>query len=116
MLDSQLFDRDKALACFGSPEVLKQVLQQFLEQAEPMLDKVRTAAVAGDREEIRKAVHWFRGGMSYLFSPAAEELCLELDQLTQQEEIPPLEGILSSLETVLQRLQDLARKIQDQDS
>lgn len=104
--NSDLFDREKALKCFGNETILQEVLKQFLAEVDPMLARLRQAVAANDREEVRKAVHWFRGGLSYLFSPAAERACLELDNLTQGDPLPELTVTLDSLESVMRRLQE----------
>ena len=103
--DADLFDQDKALKCFGNENILKEVLKQFLAEVDPMLARLREAAKANDRDEVRKAVHWFRGGLSYLFSPAAERVCLELDQQTQLDPLPDFGAIMDELERVMRRLQ-----------
>lgn len=103
--DADLFDRDKAIKCFGNETILKEVLKQFLAEVDPMLERLRQAVSANDRDEVRKAVHWFRGGLSYLFSPAAERACIDLDQQTQLDPLPPLAEVLDRLESVMRRLQ-----------
>ena len=103
--DADLFDQDKALKCFGNENILKEVLKQFLTEVDPMLARLREAAQANDRDEVRKAVHWFRGGLSYLFSPAAERVCLELDQQTQLDPLPDFGATMDELERVMRRLQ-----------
>lgn len=103
--DADLFDQEKALKCFGNEAILQEVLKQFLAEVDPMLARLRQAAGANDREEVRKAVHWFRGGLSYLFSPAAERACFELDELTQRDPLPDLSATLDTLESVMRRLQ-----------
>jgi HPt (histidine-containing phosphotransfer) domain-containing protein len=104
--DADLFDREKALKCFGSDAILQEVLKQFLAEVDPMLTRLRQAVEANDREEVRKAVHWFRGGLSYLFSPAAERACLILDEQTQEDPLPDLKATLDALELVMRRLQE----------
>ncbi|MBS2034915.1 Hpt domain-containing protein [bacterium] len=103
--DADLFDREKALKCFGNEAILREVLKQFLNEVDPMLARLRQAVAANDREEVRKAVHWFRGGLSYLFSHAAERACLELDEQTQLDPLPPLLDVLDRLEAVMRQLQ-----------
>ena len=102
--DADLFDREKALKCFGNEMILREVLKQFLTEVDPMMARLRQAAQANDRGEVRKAVHWFRGGLSYLFSPAAERVCLQLDQLTQLDLLPDLGATMDELEQVMRRL------------
>ncbi len=104
--DADLFDQEKALKCFGNEAILQEVLKQFLAEVDPMLTRLRQAVAANDREEVRKAVHWFRGGLSYLFSPAAERVCLKLDELTQHNSLPDLTATLDTLESVMRRLQE----------
>lgn len=109
MTDTDLFDEKKALVCYGNQAILEQVLGEFLGQTDAMLARLRQAVDNGNREEIRKAVHWFRGGMSYLFSPATERICQDLDALSTPDPVRPMEATLDALEEVLNRLQDLFR-------
>lgn len=109
MSEPLVFDREKALRCYGSQAILEQVITQYLEEADGMMAKLRGALQAGDRTEVRRVVHWFRGGLSYLFAPATEKACLELDRLSQQEPMPPLMDTFSELERELHRLQDELR-------
>lgn len=104
--DADLFDREKAIKCFGNETILKEVLKQFLAEVDPMLARLREAVSAQNRDEVRKTVHWFRGGLSYLFSPAAERACLQLDEQTQLDPLPELSTVLDQLESVMRRLQD----------
>jgi HPt (histidine-containing phosphotransfer) domain-containing protein len=103
--DADLFDREKAIRCFGNETILKEVLKQFLSEVDPMLSRLRQAVEAKNRDQVRKAVHWFRGGLSYLFSPAAERACMQLDEQTQSDPLPDLSSVLAQLESVMRRLQ-----------
>ncbi len=107
--DHDLFDRPKALRCFGSEAILQQVLQEFLQQVDPMLGRLREALEKADHQEVRKTVHWFRGGLSYLFSPAAERVCLDLEKQTAHPSLREVGPVLSQLEGVMQRLQEHVR-------
>ncbi len=106
MKNPDLFDEAKALACYGNPAILEQVLGEFLGQTDSMLVQLRQAVEKGNRDEIRKAVHWFRGGMSYLFSPATERICQTLDAQSTPDPVMPMEDTLNALQDVLQRLRD----------
>jgi HPt (histidine-containing phosphotransfer) domain-containing protein len=110
--DRKLFDREKALACFGSAAILHKVMQDFMAEAEGMLEQLRQAASAADHRQVRQALHWFRGGLVYLHSQEAENACLQLDEASAQEPMQDLLTPIEQLRDVLQRLrQRLAQEL-----
>lgn len=106
-MELELFDRQRALACFGSEAVLQQVMQQFLGEAGPMIERLRGAVASGDQASIRQAIHWFKGGLVYLFSPAAEQAWTALDLRSREGCEDDLGTELEALVGVIERLKSL---------
>jgi HPt (histidine-containing phosphotransfer) domain-containing protein len=104
MQERDLFDRETALVCFGSESILKEVLGKFLSEADSMYDRLKLSADSGDKTEVRKAVHWFKGGLCYLYSAEVERICARLDQQSAQDPMPVMEQTLSDLSESLGRL------------
>lgn len=104
ILDRDLFDRETALSCFGSEAILKEVLGQFLDQADPMFERLKGSVESGDKVEVRKAVHWFKGGLCYLYSAEVERICARLDHESGLDPMLDMTQTLSDLQTGLNRL------------
>ncbi len=104
-MQPDLFDRPRALACLGSEAVLQQVVQQFLQESQPMLSRLDSAVASGDAQNIRQVVHWLKGGLTYLFSPAAEQAWQQLDQASRQQPLPDLAPHCARLRQVVSQLQ-----------
>lgn len=104
MPDRDLFDRETALKCFGSEAILKEVLSQFLDQADPMYERLQAALESGDKAEVRKAVHWFKGGLCYLYSAEVEQICARLDHQSTQDPMLAMGATLLELQSGLNRL------------
>jgi HPt (histidine-containing phosphotransfer) domain-containing protein len=102
--DKDLFDRDTALSCFGSEAILKEVLVQFLDQADPMYQRLKDSVNSCDKAEVRKAVHWFKGGLCYLYSAEVERICARLDHQSEQEPMLAMNDTLTELQNGLNRL------------
>lgn len=104
-MDPDLFDRPRALACLGSEAVLQQVVQQFLQESQPMLARLEAAVESGDAQNVRQVVHWLKGGLTYLFSPAAERAWQQLDQASRQQPLPDLAPHCAHLRQVFTQLE-----------
>ena len=104
-----LFDRARALRTFGSQAVMLGVIAEFLQQVEPMLARLEGAIASENHQQVRQAVHFFRGGLTYLFSPAADRVCLLLDQQTASfpYDQTAVQDTFQQLESVIRRLEAL---------
>lgn len=100
MNSTPLFDRPRALQCFGSEAILRQVIGEFLAQSRGMAQRLREAVESQDLRQIRQAIHWYRGGMAYLYSPRAELACRCLEQSNPEH----MSECLEELEQVLEQL------------
>lgn len=102
--EPDLFNHAKAVRCFGSEEHVNDLLTQFLPQIEARMEALRIAIRAGERAQVHKAIHWLRGGLSYLFSPAAERVCLKLVDDADSGSLSKVEATLDELQAVIGRL------------
>ena len=71
--DADLFDRDKALKCFGNETILREVLKQFLTEVDPMAQPASRARVRRARVRTQEAfgLDGAPEGYVLLDSPAA---------------------------------------------
>lgn len=103
--ETELFNRAKAIRCFGSLKMVAQLLTLFLLQVDVRLAKLREALDDGDIGEVEDGMHWLRGGLSYMFSPAAERVCFRLDQEIAEGLSVEVRQTLCEVEAVISRLQ-----------
>lgn len=99
MIDEQIYQYQEALKVFGNDQVLREAMTTYLETAEPMLGSVKSSYRSGWAQDVRKGVHWLKGGLSYLHAPRVREACLHLHQLTLQDPLPPLDEAIDRLES-----------------
>lgn len=70
-----------------------------------MLARLEAAVAGGDVQEVRKVVHWLKGGLTYLFSPAAERVWQQLDEASRGRPLPDLDPHCQQLRRVLEQLE-----------
>lgn len=110
-MDSEpIYDMKAALQAFGDPSVVSEALQVYLTEADGMLKAMRVALTEGNQPEIRRIVHWLRGGLSYLHAPRVRRACLELDdRLTEGRP-----GGWEAFEELEREMKELERYVQQQ--
>ena len=63
----------------GEPDVLAQVLNLFLVEVPPRLDRLRNAWVSGNIEEVRRVAHSLKGSAGNIGARRLYEVCRQLD-------------------------------------
>ena len=76
MIDEKIYQYQEALKVFGNDQVLREAMTTYLETAEPMLGSIKNSYRAGWTQDVRKGVHWLKGGLSYLHAPRVREACI----------------------------------------
>ncbi|HWI18854.1 MAG TPA: Hpt domain-containing protein [Vicinamibacterales bacterium] len=77
----------------GEPDVLSEVLQLFLTEVPPRIDRLRNAWAAGNIEEVHRAAHSLKGSAGNIGANAFFEVCKELDEKSrsgQADAVGPL--------------------------
>lgn len=69
------FDLDEALRrCVGSRELFGEIVGAFFDEADPSLERLRTALAHGDAAEVAATAHRLKGTVVYLGAARTEEL------------------------------------------
>jgi HPt (histidine-containing phosphotransfer) domain-containing protein len=72
--DADVFDPELALSrCFGSNEMLREMIQCFFEEVESVFPQMRAALEKGDLVEVGRLGHRMKGTVVYLGAQPAEE-------------------------------------------
>lgn len=100
------YDREKAIAAFGSEEVLREASSVYLEEFETMLARVESAVTAKDFSELKESSHWIKGGMVYLHAGPAAAAAKALEDSAKAKETQQLEGQLAELKRQMERLKE----------
>jgi CheY-like chemotaxis protein len=61
------------------PDIVDQLLELFLSSTPPLLDELRTAADAGDHDELRRAAHKLKGSCQNIGATFMATLCRTLE-------------------------------------
>lgn len=73
---AQEFDRLKGY----SPELLRDLMQIFLDTAPPVFHKLTRSIRSGDWEAAKASAHWLQGGASRLIAPEFQEQLIHIER------------------------------------
>ena len=107
-----LIDKDKALAQMDNDEnLLKEIVNIFLEHSESYLDNLRHAIMDGDSDEVYRTANTLKGTVGNFPAPAAFEAALKLEMMGRAGDMAnaksaylELEGLINRLKPALQNL------------
>lgn len=86
VLDPAVLDVLRSLTPPGEPDVLSEVLQLFLAEVPPRLDRMRNAWAAGDIETVHRTAHSLKGSAGNIGANALLAACKELDDRSRAGE------------------------------
>lgn len=81
VLDRAVIDTLRQLTPPGEPDVLTEVLQMFLDEVPPRLERLRNAWVAGNIQEVHRAAHSLKGSAGNVGARRLYDVCKQLDEL-----------------------------------
>lgn len=105
-----IYDMKAALQAFGDVSVVREALEVYLTEADGMLKSMRVALTEGNQPEIRRIVHWLRGGLSYLHAPRVRKACLELDERVSEDR----PGAMEAFEVLELEMLELQKYVQQE--
>jgi HPt (histidine-containing phosphotransfer) domain-containing protein len=101
----QVLDWNEALRTVkGDRELLRVVVETFLEESPRLLGTIRQALAAGDASTLRISAHTLKGSMHYLGSIRAFERAFQLEKMGQSGNLENAAGALAALEAEMARL------------
>lgn len=103
--DSPLAPYDELLdRAGGSPELLREVIGLFLEDAPTLLAAVKAGLAAGDAQGTRRSAHALKGSAANFGAPALVNVARQMEQAAAAGDLAAAAARLAGLEVELQRL------------
>jgi CheY-like chemotaxis protein len=97
VLDRSALDRIRAIQRPDRPDLVRRVLQIFLERSPAQIQSIREAAAAGDGHRLARAAHDLKGGSGNVGLAALAELLARIEQLAKQDRLADTAPLLSRL-------------------
>ncbi len=111
--DAVPFDLNRALEhAAGDPELLREMVGLFLEEAPQRLAALRDALARADAAGLRAAAHSLKGGLATLGADAAAALARELEQAGAQGKLDQAAALLERLAQDFAALREALRRWQ----
>ena len=87
------FDSELALSrCSGRPDLLREMIQYFFEDADKLFPQMHAALQRGDLVEVGRMGHRMKGTAVYLGAKSIEEAALRVEQCGRSSDAPPSEA------------------------
>ena len=107
ILDRTIIDGLKELREPGQPDPLRELINLFLRDSLPRLEKMRTAAISGDLHTLGAAAHTFKGSASNLGARHLATLCTSLEKQSQAGDSATAIATLREIESEFTKVQDV---------
>ncbi len=88
----------------GDEELLRELVEIFVDQSPKLLNKLRDAISSFDAEGVMRAAHSIKGELSCLGAAAAAETAQELETMGSKKEMAGASEMFTSLERELKAL------------
>jgi HPt (histidine-containing phosphotransfer) domain-containing protein len=109
VLDRSALDRIRAIQRPDRPDLVRRVLQIFLERSPAQIQEIHEAAAAGDAHRLARAAHDLKGGSGNVGLAALAELLARIEQLAKQDRLADTAPLLSRLATLHAAAADAVR-------
>lgn len=97
-LDSSALDNIRKLQREGSPNILAKIINLYLKNAPPMLEKLQEATATGNAELLRGTAHSLKSSSANLGATAVTDLCRELETMGREKNLENAIATLGILE------------------
>ena len=110
-----LYDREKALArAGGDAELLRELLEVFLEESPRWLDGIAAALAAGDARKLQRGAHTVKGAVDNFGAPAAFAAARSLEQMARAGDLAEASEASAALRALIERLaEELAAELRE---
>ncbi|MFM8533029.1 MAG: Hpt domain-containing protein [Acidimicrobiia bacterium] len=105
VLDPAVLDVLRSLSAPGEPDVLTEVLQLFMVEVPPRLDKLRNAWAEGNIQEVHRSAHSLKGSAGNIGANAMFAVCKELDEKSRSADTGAIGSLVDALGVEYGRVQ-----------
>jgi signal transduction histidine kinase/DNA-binding response OmpR family regulator len=100
------FDPQELIRCIdNNEEIAREIGQLFLDEAQPMLERVRSSAMAQDAVALERAAHTLKGAAANIHAERVRALAADLETMGRQSALKGVPGKLAELENAVNRLE-----------
>ena len=97
VLDPAVMETLRQLTAPGEPDVLTEVLQLFLSEVPPRMDRLRNACAAGNIEGVYRAAHSLKGSAGNIGAQRLLDVCRQLDELGRAGDLTEAAPLVAAL-------------------
>ena len=89
----------------GTPELLGEVIELFIEDSPKMLESVRQAVGRADPVDVERSAHSLKGALLNMAAESAAQIALRLEKMGRARQLQDTTEVLADLEKEMGRLQ-----------
>ena len=82
----------------GEPDLLNELIEQFLTNVPPQLVVLREAVEAGDAHSVERIAHTLKGSSANMGAKRIGAICAKLEKMGHSEDLAAAPGLISRLE------------------
>ncbi len=96
--DRPVFNAEEAIARYdGDREVLKMIIEDFIEDTPRTIDAIASAADSGQNAEAGRLAHALKGGASYIGAERIREAAFVIETAGKDNSLEPFSSLISGL-------------------
>jgi len=111
VLDPAVLSSLRQLTPPGEPDVLNEVLQLFLEEVPPRIDRLRNAWRSRNIEEVQRSAHSLKGSAGNIGAHRLHAVCAELDHTGKSGELEATAALVDALTAEFDKVETEIRRI-----
>ncbi len=114
-LDRSVLDRYRDLGDDGSPDIVREIVETYLEDLPTRTAAIIDAVASGNAKEFHREAHNLKGSSASIGAVALAAICNELETIGRREQTSParphLDALRNEVERVRESLTDLLSEI-----
>ena len=111
VLDAAVLDTLRKLTPPGEPDVLTEVLQLFLNEVPPRIERLRNAWTAGNIQEVQRAAHSVKGSAGNIGARRLHAVCSKLDEIGKSRDVKDAGPLIGELDDEFDKVQTEIRRV-----
>jgi HPt (histidine-containing phosphotransfer) domain-containing protein len=111
VLDRQVIETLRQLTPPGEPDVLTEVLQMFLSEVPPRIDRLRNAWNAGDIQGMYRAAHSLKGSAGNIGAKRLYDVARQLDDLGRAGDVASSAPLMDELRIEFDKVEVEIRRL-----
>jgi HPt (histidine-containing phosphotransfer) domain-containing protein len=111
VLDPSVMETLRQLTPPGEPDVLTEVLQMFLQEVPPRIERLRNAWAAGDIQEVHRAAHSLKGSAGNIGAQRLLAVCRDLDDRSRTADEAATAASVAALAVEFDKVEEEIRRL-----